>query len=71
LGETAESLLDGLALWVEMQFMLNQLPRNSRHVSRHPCKNVPIFLEEFDEHDFLSGVQVISHVSNLGRLLRG
>jgi hypothetical protein len=67
----AESLLDGLGLWVEMQFMLNQLPRNSRHVSRHPYKNIPIFLEEFDWHEFLSGVQVISHVSNLGRLLPG
>jgi hypothetical protein len=36
-----------------MQFMLNQFSRNSRHVSRLSCENVPIFLDEFDEHNFL------------------
>jgi hypothetical protein len=54
-----------------MQFMLNQFPRNSRHVSRLPCEDVPIFLEEFDERDFLFGIQIIAYVSNLRRLLRG
>jgi hypothetical protein len=67
----AESLLDGLGLRVEMQFMLNQFPRNSRHVSSLRCKDVPNFLEEFDEREFLFGIQVISHMSNLGRLLHG
>jgi hypothetical protein len=52
----AESLLDWLGLWVQMQFMLNQFPRNSRHVSRLPCEDVPIFLEEFDEREFLFGI---------------
>jgi hypothetical protein len=51
--------------------MLNQFPRNSWHVSRLPCEDVPIFLEEFDEREFLFGVQIIAHVSNIGRLLRG
>jgi hypothetical protein len=36
--------------------MLNQFPRNSRHVSRLPCEDVPIFLEEFDEREFLFGI---------------
>jgi hypothetical protein len=54
-----------------MQFMLNQFPRNSRHVSRLPCEKVPIFLEEFDEREFLFGVQIVAYVSNLGRFLRG
>jgi hypothetical protein len=54
-----------------MQFMLNQFPRNSRHVSRLLCKDVPIFLEEFDECEFLFGIQTVAYVSNLGRLLRG
>jgi hypothetical protein len=45
----AESLLDELGLWVQMQFMLNQFPRNSSRVSGLPCEDVPIFLEEFDE----------------------
>jgi hypothetical protein len=40
-------------------------------VSRLPCKDVPNFLEEFDERGFLFGVQSVSYVRNLGRLLRG
>jgi hypothetical protein len=51
-----ESMFDRLGLRVEMQFMLNQFPRNSRHVSRLSCEGVPIFLEEFDECEFLFGV---------------
>jgi hypothetical protein len=55
-----EFLLDGLGLQVQMQFMLNQFPRNSRHVSRLPCEDVPIFLEEFDEREFLFGIQTVA-----------
>jgi hypothetical protein len=51
--------------------MPNKFPRNSRHVSKLSCKDAPIFLEEFDEHEFLFRVQIIAYVSNLGRLLRG
>jgi hypothetical protein len=39
-----------------MQFMLNQFRRNSRHVNRLPCEDVPIFLEKFDEGEFLFGI---------------
>jgi hypothetical protein len=46
--------------------MLSQLPRKSRHVSRLPCKYLPIFLDEFDEHKFLFRIQTIVHKSNLG-----
>jgi hypothetical protein len=45
--------------------VLNQFPRNSGHVSRLPCKDVPIFLEEFNECEFLFGVQIVAYVSNL------
>jgi hypothetical protein len=65
-----ESLLDGLGLRVYV-FELNQFPRNSRPVNRLPCEDVPIFLEEFDEHEFLFGIQIVTYVSNLGRLLHG
>jgi hypothetical protein len=51
-----KSLFDGLGLQVKMEFVLNQLPRNSKHVSRLPCEDVPIFLEEFDQREFLFGV---------------
>jgi hypothetical protein len=53
-----------------MQFMLNQFPRDSRHVSRLSCEDVPIFLEEFDECEFLLGIQAVAYVSNLARLFR-
>jgi hypothetical protein len=36
--------------------MLNQFPMNSRHVTWLACEDVPIFLEEFDEREFLFGV---------------
>jgi hypothetical protein len=51
--------------------MPNKFPRNSRYVSKLSCKDAPIFLEEFDEREFLFRVQIIAYVSNLGRLLRG
>jgi hypothetical protein len=54
-----------------MQSLLNQLPRNSRHVSRFPCEDVSIFLEEFHEREFLFRIQAVAYVSNHGRLLRG
>jgi hypothetical protein len=54
-----------------MQFVLNQFSRNSRHVSRLPCEDVPIFLEKFDEREFLFGIQIVAYVSNLGRFIRG
>jgi hypothetical protein len=51
--------------------MLNQLPRDSRHVGTLLCEDVPIFQEEFDEHEFLFRIQAVAHMSNLGRFLRG
>jgi hypothetical protein len=54
-----------------MQFMLNQFSRNSKYVIRLSCEDVPIFLEEFDEHEFLFRIQIVAYVSNIGRLLRG
>jgi hypothetical protein len=54
-----------------MKFMLYQFPRNSRHVSRLPCEDVPIILEEFDEHKFLFRIQTIFHISDLGGLIPG
>jgi hypothetical protein len=32
-------------------------------------QGVPIFLEEFDEREFLFGIQGVAYVSNLGRFL--
>jgi hypothetical protein len=53
-----------------MQLVLNQLPRNSMLAIMLPCEDVLIFLEEFDEHEFLFSIQTIAYVSNLIRLVR-
>jgi hypothetical protein len=45
----SELLHDVLGMWVQMEFVLNQFPRDLWHVTSLPCKDVPIFLEEFDE----------------------
>jgi hypothetical protein len=66
----AKSLLDELGEWVQMEFVLNQFPSDFWHVSRLTCEDVPIFLKEFDEHEFVFGIQGVAYVSNLGRFLR-
>jgi hypothetical protein len=53
LGEAWKALLDGLGVGVDVKFVLYQFPRNFRHVSKLTCEDVPILLEEFDEHEFL------------------
>jgi hypothetical protein len=58
-------LFDRLGFGVDVKFVLYQFPRNSCHVSGLPCKDVPIFLERFDDCEFLFGIQTISHVSDL------
>jgi hypothetical protein len=50
--------------------MLHQLPRNSSHVTKYPCEDVSIFLEEFDEREFLFRIQTIPHMSNLRGLIK-
>jgi hypothetical protein len=60
----SKALLDRLGIWVDVKFVLYQFPRNSWHVSRLPCKDIPIFLEEFDKHELLFGVQAIPHMSD-------
>jgi hypothetical protein len=34
------------------------------------CKDVSIFLEEFDEREFLFGIQTIPHMSDLEGLIQ-
>jgi hypothetical protein len=53
-----------------MELVLNQFSSDSQHVSKLPCKDVPIFLEKFDKREFLFGIQGVAYVSNLGRFLR-
>jgi hypothetical protein len=65
-----KALLDRLGVGVNVKFVLYQFSRNSWHVNGLPCEDVPIFLEEFDDRKFLFGIQIVSHMSNLGGLTR-
>ena len=38
--------------------MLDQLPRNTDHVSRFPCKHIDVSTEEANERVFLFGVKM-------------
>jgi hypothetical protein len=69
LDKMLKALLDGLGIRVDVKFMLYQLPRDSWHVSRLPCEDVPISFEEFDEREFLFRVQTIPDMSYLGGLI--
>ena len=46
--------------------MLGELLRDTRHISRKPCENVPILTEEVDELAFLFGTKVSPHGDELG-----
>ena len=57
LREAAEGLLDRLRIRPDVQRVLGELPRNTRHVLGGPCEDVPILTEEVDELAFLFAVQ--------------
>jgi hypothetical protein len=71
LGETSKALLDRLGIGVNVKFVLYQFPRNSRHISRLPCEHVLIFLEEFDEREFLFRIRIVPHESDFEGVTRG
>ena len=48
--------------------MLNQFPRNTRHVLWSPCEDVPILTEELDERAFLFRVQARADHSDAVRI---
>jgi hypothetical protein len=51
-------LLDWSGIRVDLQMVLNHLPRDARHLRRLPGKHVDISLEEGDEREFLFAVQI-------------
>jgi hypothetical protein len=40
-------------LRIDLQFVLGQFSRDSRHIHRLPCEYVLVILQELDEHAFL------------------
>jgi hypothetical protein len=53
---------------VDLQMVLNHLPRDSRHLRRFPSENVDICPEEGDEREFLFLPQIARDAGGLGRI---
>jgi hypothetical protein len=51
---------------VDLQMVLNHLPRDPRHLRRFPCEHVGICLEEGDEREFLFLLQIARDAGGLG-----
>jgi hypothetical protein len=51
-------LMDWSGIGVNLQMVLNHLPRDPRHLRRLPGKHVNISLEEGDEREFLFAIQI-------------
>jgi hypothetical protein len=58
-GLLSRPLLDRLGNGVDLQMMLNHLPRDPRHLRWLPGKHIDISPEEGDEREFLFAVQII------------
>jgi hypothetical protein len=44
-------------LGIDVQFVLDQLSRDSRHIRRLPCEYVSVILQKLDERTFLFVIQ--------------
>jgi hypothetical protein len=51
-------LLDRSGVGVDLQMVLNHLPRDPKHLRRLPGKHIDISPEEGDEHEFLFVIQI-------------
>jgi hypothetical protein len=65
-GLSSRLLTHWFGFRVDLQMMLNHLPRDPRHLRRFPCKNVDICPEEGDEREFLFLPQIARDAGGLG-----
>jgi hypothetical protein len=61
-------LLDWSSIGVNLQMVLNHLPRDPRHLRWLPGKHVDISLEQGDYHEFLFAVQSTQDTGSLTSL---
>ena len=54
-------MTDRLGVLADVEFVLDVLPRDTRHVLWGPCKDIPILTEEVDELAFLFAVEAGAH----------
>jgi hypothetical protein len=61
-------LLDRSGVGVDLQMVLNHLPRDPKHLRRLPGKHVHISPEEGDECEFLFAIQITQDTGSLSSL---
>src|SRR4051812_10527862 len=64
--KTSQGLLDRLRAWTNVQLVLGEFPRHTRHVLWRPCKDVPVLTEELDELALLFVAKSSSDHNKLG-----
>ena len=57
-SETSKLLLDRFGLAVDIQGVLDQVPRYTGHVGRFPCEHIHVAPQKHDERVFLFGIKV-------------
>jgi hypothetical protein len=67
-GLLSGPLLDWSGVMVDLQMVLNHLPRDPRHLRWLPGKHVDISPEEGDEREFLFAVQITRYTGSLSSL---
>jgi hypothetical protein len=55
--ETTQLLSDRPRLGIDLQLVLDQFSRDSRHICRLPCEYVSVILQKLDERAFLFVIQ--------------
>ena len=53
-----KKLLDWLKLRINIESVLSEFSRYTRHVRRFPCEDVLVLTDELDERAFLFGIQI-------------
>ena len=64
--EAMKELLDRLKFRINIESVLSEFPRYTRHVRRFPCKDVSVLTDELDERAFLFGIQISTDTEVLG-----
>jgi hypothetical protein len=52
-------------LRIDLQFVLGQFSRDSRHIRRLPCEYVSVILQELDERSFLFVIEAVTNDGGL------
>jgi hypothetical protein len=67
-GLLPRPLLDRSGVGVDLQMVLNHLPRDPRHLRQLPRKHVDTSPEEGDEREFLFAIQISRDMGSLSNL---